>query len=135
MASSISTFSTGFQSQSGSEGKNSAAVGSSRDGSATLSPDSGVDSTQLSQFAVFLSGLRSLEKSDPSAFKAVLLAAGASLSDEAQGASSEGSVATANMLAALEGDCTDASHVAGASNPGAASTGGSDPSETADSIG
>jgi hypothetical protein len=113
MSSITSSFPNGLQAQFAPENKNSSgnAIGSSLSSTvraASSSPGSATDNTELSQFAELMSGLRVLQKTDPSAYIAILSEIGASISDAAQGASSAGNAAAASIVAELESDLTDA---------------------------
>jgi hypothetical protein len=113
MSSITSSFPNGLHAQFGPENKNSTgnAIGSSLSNpnrAAPSSPGSATDNTELSQFAELMSGLRVLQKTDPSAYIAILSEIGASISDAAQGASSGGNAAAASVVAELESDLSDA---------------------------
>jgi hypothetical protein len=113
MSSISPSFPNGLQAQFGPENTNSSgkAIGSSLnnpDRAAPSSPGSATDNTELSQFAELMSGLRLLQKTNPSEYIAILAEIGASISNEAVGASSVGNVAAASVIAQLEADFIDA---------------------------
>lgn len=93
----------GSKSTAGSSHVPSTAASSQSQSSRFPASNSTVDSMELSQFAILLSGLRTLHQTDPTAFTALLSELGANLSHSAQAASSEGNVG-ALTISALEGD-------------------------------
>jgi hypothetical protein len=114
MSSITASFPNGLQSQFGPENKNSSgnAIGpsvNSPNRAASSSLGSATDNTDLSQFAELMSGLRLVQQTDPGAYKELLSAIGARISNAAEDASSAGSAAVAGLIAELEADLSDAS--------------------------
>jgi hypothetical protein len=118
MSSIPASFPNGLQLQFGPENANSSskAIGSSlsspeRAGASShdsASRGSSTDNMELSQFAELMSGLRTLQKTDPAQFLAILSEIGASISNAAQGAASVGNAGAASVVAQLDSDFGDA---------------------------